>query len=114
MYSSSETVKNYTTSPAIATMTECYQPSATSSAELINSCTEKTVQNQSIDKGASVKPKMAKTFVLNDKEEDVLDLEDGDHMSLESAGKRMYETEYPLEEIKNAKPKREPPVNMDE
>ena len=81
-------------------MTEYYQPSATSSAELFNSSTEKT------NKGASVKQKMAETFVLNDTEKDVLDLEDGDHMSLESAGKRIYESEDPLEEIKNTKPKK--------
>ena len=123
--SSSETVKNYAISPAIATMTECYQPSATSSAELVNSSTKKTAQyiptpmdkikaNQNIDIGTTVKPKKAETFVLNDTEEDVLDLEDDDLMSLASAGKRKYESEDPLEEIKNAKPKRELPVNMEE
>ena len=105
-------------------MTESYMPSAANSAELINSGTEKTVQyvtttmdnikvNQSIDKVATVKQKKAETFVLNDTEEDVLDLEDDDNMSLASAGKREYESEDPLEEIKNAKPKRELPVNME-
>ena len=84
--------------------------SATSSAELINSSTEKIIQyistpmdnikvNQSIYKGASVKPKMAETFALNNTEENVLDLIGDGHMSLESAGKR--------------KPKRKLPVNME-
>ena len=61
--SSGTLVKNYATSPAIATV--CYQPSATSSAELINSSTEKTIHyiptpmdkikvNQGIDKCAVV------------------------------------------------------------
>ena len=109
-------------SGTIATMTESYQPSAANSTE---SSTEKTAQyiptpmgnitsKQSIDKGVTLKPKKTETFVLNDTEEDVLDLEDDDHMSLASAGKRKYESEDPLEEIKNAKPKTELPVNMEE
>ena len=109
-------------SGTVATMTESYQPSAANSTE---SSTEKTAQyiptpmdnitsKQSIDKGVTVKPKKTKTFVLNVTEEDVLDLEDDDHMSLASAGKRKYESEDPLEEIKNAKPKTELPVNMEE
>ena len=109
-------------SGTIVTMTESYQPSAANSTE---SSTEKTAQyiptpmdkinvKQNIDKGTTVKPKKAETFVLNDTEEDVLDLEDDDHMSLASAGKRKYESEDPLEEIKNAKPKTELPVNMEE
>ena len=95
-------------SGTVATMTESYQPSAANSTE---SSTEKTAQyiptpmdnitsKQSIDKGVTVKPKKTKTFVLNVTEEDVLDLEDDDHMSLASAGKRKYESEDPLEESK--------------
>ena len=103
-------------------MTESYQPSAANSTE---SSTEKTAQyiptpmdkiivKQNIDKGTTAKPKKTETFVLNDTEEDVSDLEDDDHMSLASAGKRKYESEDPLEEIKNAKPKTELPMNMEE
>ena len=109
-------------SGTISTMTESYQPSAANSTE---SSTEKTAQyiptptdkmevKQNIDKGTTVKPKKAETFVLDDTEEDVLDLEDDDHMSFTSAGKRKYESEDPLEEIKNAKPKTELSVNMEE
>ena len=85
-------------SGTIATMTESYQPSA---ANLTESSTEKTAQyiptpmdkikaNKNIDKGTTVKPKKAETFVLNDTVEDVLDLEDDHHMPLASAGKRKY------------------------
>ena len=115
-------IEGISSSGTIATMTESYQPSAANSTE---SSTEKTAQyiptpmdtitaKQSMDKGVTVKPKKTKTFVLNDTEEDVLDLEDDDHMSLASAGKRKYESEDPLKEIKNAKPKTEQPVNMEE
>ena len=104
-------------SGTISTMTECYQPSATNSTEL---SVEKTAQyiptqmDKIKDKGTTVKPKKAETFVLNDTEEDILDLEDDDHVSLASVGKRKYESEDPLEEIINAKPKTELPVNMEE
>ena len=104
-------------SGTIATMTECYQPSAANSTDL---SVEKTAQyiptqmDKIKDKGTTVKPKKAETFVLNDTEEEVLDLEDDDHMSIASAGKRKYESEDPLEEIKNARPKTELPVNMEE
>ena len=109
--------RSISSSGTIATMTECYQPSAANSTE---SSVEKTAQyiptqmDKIKDKGTTVKPKKAETFVLNDTEEDVLDLEDDDHMSLASAGKRKYESEDPLEEIKNAKPKTDLPVNMEE
>ena len=109
-------------SGTISTVTECYQPSAANSTELsvektaqyIPTAMDKMEVKQNIDKGTTVKPKKAETFVLDDTEEDGLDLEYNDHMSLASAGKRKYESEDPLEEIKNAKPKTELPVNMEE